>query len=386
MKNLLIIILLTLSINASEFIDITLRDYVKIISKQKNISIVIDNNIDKKFSLFISSNVNKDMYFDILETILRNNDLKLQIRKNHFFVTSAINGKTSVYTYKFNYINDEDIKELMSLYTHKSKYIKNLKTLFVESTNEEFKKLESIFKTIDILPKQLKLKLTILDTNIAKAKEYGINNEINIKSNKNESFFFNLLAYPFTVSNTVTSTQSTNLTSFIKFMNSNNLTEILSSPTITIFDNKSSLFDVVKNIPYKLGETVTNQDIAKTTTSYNYKDVGLKIQVLPTINENDVFLDIDLTSENILDTSETPTIAKRHIKQYVSLKKNEIFVLTGINQKETFKENRETPFLSKIWGLGWLFKSENEDIKTSNLTILLEVIYRGLLCIYHYEK
>ncbi|MGB7402130.1 MAG: hypothetical protein WA916_06095 [Arcobacter sp.] len=374
MKNLLIIVLLSLSINASEFVDITLKDYVKIIAKQRDISIIIDNSIDKKFSLFISSKVDKKMYFDILETILRNNDLKLQIRKNHFYITSLTNGVNTVHKYKFNYINDEDIKELMSLYTYKSKYIKNLKTLFVESTSKQFKKLESIFKNIDMLPKQLKLKVTILDTNIAKAKEYGINNELNIKSNKNESFFFNLLAFPFTVSNTVTSTQSTNLTSFIKFMNSNNLTEILSSPTITIFDNKTSLFEVVKNIPYKLGETILDNDITKTTSSYNYKDVGLKIEVLPTINDNDVFLDIDLTSENILDTSETPSIAKRHIKQYVSLKKNEIFVLTGINQKETFKENKETPFLSKMWGLGWLFKNKNEDIKTSNLTILLEVI------------
>ncbi len=374
MKKLLLILLATLSLTASEFIDITLRDYVRIVSKQKNISIIIDEKIDKKFSLFIASDVNTKMYYDILETILKNNNLKLQLRKNHFFITSVLKGTAKVYKYKFDYINDEDIKEIMKLYPYKSTYVKNLKTLFVESTSKQFKKLTTLFKTIDALPKQLKLKVTILDTNIAKAKEYGIDNKLNIKSNTNESFFFNLLAFPFTVSNTVTTTQRTNLTSFIKFMDSNNLTEILSSPTITIFDNKESLFEVVKNIPYKSGETVSNDDITKTTTSIKYKDVGLKLQVLPTINDNDVFLDIDLTSENILDTSETPTISKRHIKQYVTLKKNETFVLTGINQKETFKDISGTPFLSKIWGLGWLFKNENEEVKTSNLTILLEVI------------
>ena len=374
MRIILINICLLLSLNASEFVDISLRDYVKIVSKQKNISIIIDEKIDKKFSLFLSSKVDNKIYFEMLQTILKNNDLKLQLRKNHFYITSSIDTNTSIYQYKFNYLDDEDIKEFMALYENKHTYVKNLKTLFFESTKEQYRNIVSTFKAIDTLPKQLKLKVTILDTNIAKAKEYGIENEVHIKSNQNESFFFNLLAFPFSVSNTVTTVQSTNLTSFIKFMDSNNITEILSSPTITIFDNKESLFEVVKNIPYKQGETVSSEDITKTTTSYNYKDVGLKLQVLPTINDNDIFLDIDLTSENTLDTSDTPTIAKRHIKQYVTLKKNEIFVLTGINQKESFKDIAETPILSKIWGLGWLFKSEDEQINTSNLTILLEVI------------
>lgn len=374
MKVLLINICLLLSLNASEFVDISLRDYVKIVSKQKNISIIIDEKIDKKFSLFLSSKVDNKIYFEMLQTILKNNDLKLQLRKNHFYITNSIDTNTSIYQYKFNYLDDEDIKEFMVLYENKHTYVKNLKTLFFESTKEQYKNIVSTFKAIDTLPKQLKLKVTILDTNIAKAKEYGIENEVHIKSNQNDSFFFNLLAFPFSVSNTVTTVQSTNLTSFIKFMDSNNITEILSSPTITIFDNKESLFEVVKNIPYIQGETVSNDDITKTTTSYNYKDVGLKLQVTPTINDNDIFLDINLTSENILDTSDTPTIAKRHIKQYVTLKKNEIFVLTGINQKESFKDISETPLLSKIWGLGWLFKSEDEQTNTSNLTVLLEVI------------
>jgi general secretion pathway protein D len=158
-------------------------------------------------------------------------------------------------------------------------------------------------------------------------------------------------------------------------MNSKNITDIVSSPTVSIFDGKKTVFEVVKNIPFKTGQTVSNDNITKTTTSIDYKDVGLKLEVLPIINKNQAFLDLSLTIENILDKSDTPVTSKRHFKQYVSLNVGETFVLNGINQTESYTDDFKTPFLSDIPYIGWLFKNEYEDIKTSNLTVLLELDY-----------
>lgn len=375
-KIALLILVFTSILFSSEFVDITLKEYVKIVSKQKNISIIIDDNIDSNYSIYLSSALDEAIYFDILETILRKHNMILKFNKNHYYITKKTiktSIKNKVFTYKFQYLNDEEIQGLMEIYNYKFKYVKNLKSVFVDCSFKDFNDLVDVFKEYDLLPNQKKLKITILDTNITKVKEYGFDNKLAIKSDSNDSFFFNLLAFPFTASNILPNTQKTSFTSFIKFMNSKNFTKILSSPTISIFDNKKSLFEVVKNIPYETGKTVSNDDITKTTTSIEYKDVGLKLEVTPIINDTNTFIDLSLTIENILDNSKTPITSKRHFKQYVSLNAGEVFVLNGINQTETFNSNSKTPYLSDISFLGWLFKNETEDIKTSNLTILLEL-------------
>ena len=242
MYRLILLLLITVKfLFASEFIDLPLKEYIKIVAKQENISIVIDKNIDSNYSIFLSSNVKKNDYFEILETILMQNNMILKASNNHYFITKKTKKtsiKNALFSYKFKYLKGEDIEDIMKLYNYKFKYVKNLKSIFIDCSYKEFKELEVIFKNYDLLPFQKKLKITILDTNITKLKDYGFDNKLNIKSNSNTSFFFNLLAFPFTATNTLSNTNKTNFNTFIKFMNSKDLTTILSSPTITIFDNK----------------------------------------------------------------------------------------------------------------------------------------------------
>jgi general secretion pathway protein D len=302
----------------------------------------------------------------------------LKYYKNHYYITKRTvktSVKNKVFSYRFHYLNEDDIKGLMSIYNYKYNYVKSLKSIFIDCTVREFNELVNLFNEYDFIPNQKKLKITILDTNLTKLKEYGFENNLNIASSENSSLFFNFLAFPFSSTNILPELKRSNFTSYIKFMNSKNITDIVSSPTVSIFDGKKTVFEVVKNIPFKTGQTVSNDNITKTTTSIDYKDVGLKLEVLPIINKNQAFLDLSLTIENILDKSDTPVTSKRHFKQYVSLNVGETFVLNGINQTESYTDDFKTPFLSDIPYIGWLFKNEYEDIKTSNLTVLLELDY-----------
>ena len=56
------------------------------------------------------------------------------------------------------------------------------------------------------------------------------------------------------------------------------------------------------------------------------------------------------------------------------MSKDKLFVLTGINQTQQYKNDENTPFLSDIPVLGWLFKSNESNVINSNLTIVLELI------------
>ena len=102
--------------------------------------------------------------------------------------------------------------------------------------------------------------------------------------------------------------------------------------------------------------------------------IGLKINVLPQIFKNKVYLNLEIISENILDKSSTPTISKVKIKQKILLNKGEIFVLTGINQNESYNTISIVPVLSKIPVLGYLFKTKKQSNINTNLSIILELV------------
>ena len=122
----------------------------------------------------------------------------------------------------------------------------------------------------------MKLKVSIIDTNLDKLKEYGTQLQLNKTLTENKNFFFNLLAYPFEVTSEVAQSNINQLHTFIKLMDTNNISKLISSPVLSLYDNKSTEFNLVKNIPYISGTTTTNDSNTTSITSYSYKDVGLK--------------------------------------------------------------------------------------------------------------
>ena len=106
----------------------------------------------------------------------------------------------------------------------------------------------------------------------------------------------------------------------------------------------------------------------------SFKDIGLKISITPKIFDDSVFLDLDLTTESILDNTTTPTTSKSFINQSFTMTKNKLFVLTGINQTQKYNDSQTTPYLSDIPVLGWFFKTDEDEFTNSNLTIVFELI------------
>lgn len=379
MKKILIIILLKISLFSS---DITLKDFVQIISSTQNINIIIDNDVDTQISLFLNDNVDNKLYFKMLIQVLNQNDLTIE-SFNDFFIISKVRKETKeekqeinkLRYIKLNNVSFDVVKPLFSsIKDFTYSYISQSKVLIVLSNQDTFNQINTIISKVDKKPKQLKLKITILDTNINKLKEYGAELTQTFSLTNNAGFFFNLLAYPFSVNSTVDNYQKTNFNSYIKLLNQNSITKLSSSPTLTILDGKTVSFDVVKTIPFLDGSVTVDENTTKTTNSYSYKDVGLKIELNPTIYDDYVYFDISLINESILDNSSTPTISKSSLKQSFMMNKNKLFVLTGINQTQNYNSLDKTPFLSDLPFFGWFFKIDSNDYSNSNLTVVLELI------------
>jgi general secretion pathway protein D len=376
MKIILIVVIFYFQVLANNLDNISLKDYITLVSKQQHITILIDENIDQKITILIDKNIKKDTYLKLLKSALLKKKLKL-LYVSDYYIIQKLTPKDlkQIRFIKLKYIKYDDIKSLFTFYNIQHSYIPTSKTILMKSDIKDYLSIRSSILKFDKLPNQLKLKITILDTNLNNLKEYGINNEASISPGSNDSFFYNLVAYPFTVTNNIPSTDKNKFYSFIKLINQKGISKLVSSPILTLSDEKISQLDLVTNIAYSTGESVVNDENSKSTKSFQYKDVGLKISVKPTIYDTDtVHLEFDLNVDNIINGGDTPTVSKKHIKQNFHMKKNKLFILTGINRNEILESENGIPGLKDIPFLGWLFKYKSNTKLSSTLSIVLEIV------------
>ena len=379
-KILAIFLLVLISLNnlKAEVIEMNLATFATYASEANNINILIDDNLKNENIIFIING--SDSYF--LESFKKAVALKglelVQTDAFYFVRKKDIYLEEDKYrSIKLNFVKFEDIANFLKVYEDKIKFefISTSKTLLIKSKESEFESIYNMISSIDVLPKQLKLKVTILDTNLDKLKELGSDSSsINLQNNGN--FFFNLVSYPFSVNNQVPTAQKDNFYTFLKYLNENGTSEFISNPVLTLSDEKQTSFNVVSNLPFQMGTTTINDTAVRTSNSYEYKDVGLQITVTPHIYEdNQVYLDLELNVSNIVsNTDNLPVTSKKYIKQSFQLPVNRLLVLTGINKKELVTNNTEIPLLADIPFLGWLFKYESTELHKNNLSIVFELI------------
>lgn len=375
MKKIILMVLAFLQILIAD--KIYLSEYISLVSQVSNKSFVLSEEVDSTFTLDISiEDLKKNDYFLILKDLLNTNDLKI-INKGKYYFIKPIDEKKeeklNLQYLKLNYIDYSDIESFFKVDKDSNIiYIPNDKTILYYSTDSSHKRLKSIISKIDKLPSQLKLKITVIDTNLDKLKEFGT--EISQEISFNSNFFFNLLAFPLNINTELTSSQTYSLSGYIKMLNSKDISSSISSPTITLYDNKSTSFSTGKNISYSSGSTTVSDGSSTTTDTTSYRDVGFSIKVLPKIYENYAVLDLNIVNESLLDSSDTPTTSKISLTQTLRIEKNKSLILTGINQTQNISSISSVPVLSKIPFMDWLFKYENDNFIDSNLTLILELV------------
>jgi len=361
----------------AENLEMNLADFATFASQTNKINILIDDSLKNENIIFVVSDENSFLLEAFEKAVnlkgleLVKNDKFYYVRKRDIYVEQV-----KYRPIKLNFVNYDDIKNFLQVY-HDIKYefISTSKTLLIASKEDEFNSIREMIKTIDILPKSLKLKVTILDTNLDKLKELGADTtELNLQNSTN--FFFNLVSYPFSVNNEVSSSDKDKFYSFIKMINQKGVSEFVSNPVLTLSDEKEVQFDVVNNLPFKTGSSTIQSANYSTSESYEYKDIGLQIKVKPHIySDNNVYLDLELNVSNVLSTTDNlPNTSKKFVKQSFHLTTNKLLVLTGLNKKEIVSNFNEVPFLADIPAFGWLFKYESKDETKNNLSIVFELI------------
>lgn len=163
----------------------------------------------------------------------------------------------------------------------------------------------------------------------------------------------------------------------------NSNTQILQDPRIRATDGQKATLTIGSKIPIATGSYSTpgltaGAAIGYAQTQFQYIDVGVKIEVTPTVHyDNDVTLkvQIGISSESGNVTIEgvtEPILSQRVSDQVIRLKEGEASILSGINEKQIEESWSGIPGLSHIPILRYLFGSK--DRTTSNDEIVFVVI------------
>ena len=150
---------------------------------------------------------------------------------------------------------------------------------------------------------------------------------------------------------------------------------ILSTPFVTTLDNVPATFLVGQEIPITTGSSVS-QDTLNVFTTTERQEVGIQLDVLPQISDGDVIrLEIEQIVSSIAGVLTDATgdfiLNKREITTTVLANDGEIIVLGGLVQDDEQINVSKVPILGDIPVAGKLFQSKGTSRNKTNLMVFI---------------
>lgn len=158
---------------------------------------------------------------------------------------------------------------------------------------------------------------------------------------------------------------------------------VLANPRVRVRNRQSAKILIGDKLPVI---TVTNTANVGTSESVSYLDVGLKLDIEPTISlDDDVSMKLSLEVSNIVDTitrssgTQTYRLGTRNTSTVLRVHDGETNVLAGLIQKEDRRSNTGIPVLNELPILSKLFgASSDSDSKTEIVLLITPHIIRNL--------
>jgi general secretion pathway protein D len=360
-----------------DYRNISLTEFASSVASANNINIFIDEDLShENISFYIPTIKSSKTLLEAFKIAVDKKGLNLVKKGNFFYLSKKMKYRLHNYVFKLSYNSSKDFEKYLKMLGLKYTYFVSNNTFIVTCNYLQKETISKFLISIDKFASQVTLKFYILSYDDSKVKEKGIKFATVYKDVNNiTQVALNTLLFPLSTSSNILS--STSFYSAIKFLDTAHLINIKQYPYILVKNNNSFKFESVKNIPYLVKNTKTDSNTVQDNSSYEYKDVGLKIHGIASIYDNFVTLNIDLTIEDVINTTSdtlTPSTNKRYLNSITNLKKGQVLVLSGIKQKTNDVTHIKVPLLSGIPYLGDMFKYDYKTVSTSNIVIAIEVV------------
>jgi type II secretory pathway component GspD/PulD (secretin) len=162
-------------------------------------------------------------------------------------------------------------------------------------------------------------------------------------------------------------------------------TKILSNPTLSVINNQEAKIHVGERRAYITTTTTTGSTTSTVAEAVTYVDVGIQFSITPMINEDgyitmkvkpeisSVIGNVTTSSNNLIPIIDTSTA-----ETTVIAKDGATIMIGGLGKEERVESSEQVPFLGKIPGLGFFFRSKTQSAERTELLIILTpIIFEG---------
>jgi pilus assembly protein CpaC len=161
---------------------------------------------------------------------------------------------------------------------------------------------------------------------------------------------------------------ASNITSRINFAVANGDAFVLATPELNTKSGGTASFLAGGQIPIP-------QAGALGTTNVQYKDYGIKLNIVPVVDANNI-ISAHLTTEiSQIDPSVTyggmPGFLTRNTSSDISMRAGETLAISGLVSADAANDSNGMPFLGKLPIIGQLFRSDSFRAKKSDLVIFV---------------
>ena len=176
------------------------------------------------------------------------------------------------------------------------------------------------------------------------------------------------------------------LDTFVTALESTNRFKVLSRPVVYTQNGKRAEITNGQRIPVPQESLTDNSgqvNVAAVQTTIGYEDVVLKLEVLPTINENhEVTLDIVQVNDTVIGqqqvaNNQVPIIGTQELNTTVTVPDRSTIVLGGLITETDTTTTSGIPVLSRIPVLGALARNTVDSIERTELIIFIQPIVVG---------
>jgi len=380
------------------FKNTNIKDVFEFLSKLSGINILFDEEVKSQpVTVFV-----KDVSFQYaMNLLLSTNKLFMKkVSADTIIIIPKSKAKTDQYQdliVRTFYINIAKAKDLVNLLRTmldvKKVYVNEaVNSLTVRETPDKMKLVEKVLAANDLKEGEVVLDVEILEISRSNALKYG----------------WNFTPGGLSASATINSESGTSATTsgialselrgasnknifvtlpgiVVDLIKQDSNAQTLANPRVRVLNNKQAKFLIGEKIPVQTS-TIQSTTVGQVTSNLDYKDVGIKLTIEPTIHlNNTVTIKLGMEVSNLEDAisfgsgQQAYKFGTRSTDTFINLRDGETVIIGGLIKDEERKSKIKIPILGDIPILGKLFShSDDGTIKTDILMSITPNIVRNM--------
>lgn len=366
--------------------NLSISEFVAWGARKLNQPIILDKGVSGSVS-FTAPNLQPSEYPSFFNNVLNSHGFIVQY-ENGLYVVKAKSLEIEqiepsiVKLYRLSHVRNSKVVDLLkstlsatvsqnikgnSINAFSAELLPTTNAVIVSGTPDQLSKIDSLVSGIDQPQRQIFIEAVITETALDKTHEIGVNMQLALDK---AGFVTNTTAIDLLTDNAAIFSGG-DFSALVKAVSTDQNTELLSRPNMLIMDRERGYITVGQNVPFLTSTEATEG--GNIIQSIERQDVGVSLEVVPHIIDNEIVLQINQESQSVSNSSIASDIItnKRTLQTVVKVKDKQTIMLGGLISNDERTTKSGVPVLMDIPWIGGLFRSDRKEKLQRELRIVI---------------